>query len=313
MLLSGMSQQTSIEWVVEVARQNGGGGQTWNPLRGCSRISPGCKRCYAERIAGRYSKPHKSGKKGEFEGFAILNNGEAHWTGRVELLPDKLTEPLKRRKPTVYFISMSDLFHEKLSNEDIDQVFSVMALTPWHLYLILTKRAERMAEYLGNGQTLTRIEQAMDQPKWIKLPAGKSFRRWPETWPLPNVWLGVSVENQQYADERISHILRTPAAKRFVSYEPALGPVDFPSDVLGAERCGGGHVTRSSRIDWVIYGEESGPGARPAELDWFRSARDQCVAAGVPFFGKQTAINGRKRSMPELDGEVWNQVPIIAG
>lgn len=295
-----MSDGTSIEWT----HMPGYLPATWNPTRGCSRVSEGCRNCYAEIMAARFSKPGQWG-----EGFAEMRGGDHRWTGRVELVEDKLLMPLKWRLPRCIFVnSTSDLFHERLPDEAIDRVIAVMALCPQHRFLVLTKRPERMRQYMttevrgqwsgkayvvegGEGQLrpmtdvrfrmmsvlcdmLSRApSQAINRAsEWqdAHYPGGDGLVR---KWPLPNVWLGASVEDQPMADERIPHLLATPAAVRFVSYEPALGPVDFQ---LGGERAG--------RLDWVIAGGESGPGARPAHPDWFRSVRDQCAAAGVAFF-----------------------------
>jgi protein gp37 len=243
-----MSQKTSIEWT----------GATWNPVRGCSPVSAGCKNCYAERQGGRFCGPGKA-----FDGFVqIGKNGNAgpHWTGKVELVEKHLDDPLHWRKSQRVFVnSMSDLFHEALSDEAIDRVFDVMLNCPRHTFQILTKRPERMLEYSRDQVNL-----------------------WREPWPFPNVWLGVSVEDQKTADERIPLLLQTPAAVRFVSYEPALGPVDFEQFALktldGGENPG---------IDWIIVGGESGPGARPFDIQWARKTVAQCKAAGVACFVKQ--------------------------
>ncbi len=226
-----MADNTKIEWT----------DATWNPLRGCSRVSEGCRHCYAEGVAARFSGP---GLK--FEGIAHRVGGEARWTGKVILVEEKLGEPLRWRRPRRIFVnSMSDLFHEELPDMAIDQVFAVMGKASWHTFQVLTKRAARLRAYM-------------------------SQRR-----PLPNVWLGVSVEDQAAAEERVPALLAAPAALRFLSCEPLLGPLSLQK-YLGE----GG-------IDWVISGGESGPRARPPEPCWFRSLRDQCRAAGVPFFFKQ--------------------------
>ena len=224
---------------------------------------------------------------------------------------------------------MSDLFHEDLPDEAIDKVFAVMALSPQHTFQVLTKRAERMREYL------TRIDQE---------PAQETARRIAAAWPgnhpipreivfpLPNVWLGVSTEDQARADERIPDLLATPAAVRFLSCEPLLGPVDLLKwfDPTGA-CCGGepefrcdncpadaewrfsGQCTAESlnepRLDWVIVGSESGPRSRPCDINWVRAIKDQCVSAGTAFFWKQHAANGRKITTPELDGRRWMEMP----
>lgn len=281
--------KTSIEWT----------DRTWNPTRGCSRVSQGCVHCYAERIAARFSThSHQDGDEagGVFAGFATKVNGHASWTGKVELIESKLLEPLSWKKPARVFVnSMSDLFHEALPDEAIDRVFAVMALCPQHTFQILTKRPDRML-------------------KWFRLPGVQASAgiwkreiayadiRYGDPWPLPNVWLGVSCENQETADERIPLLLQTPAAKRFVSYEPALGPVNF-IHYLGC-RCPecGTHYAKSGwsdctdgscdgrprkLLDQVIIGGESGPGARPFQAEWARNTIEQCKAAGVAAFVKQ--------------------------
>ena len=291
-------QLTSISWA----------DCTWGPIRGCSRVSAGCARCYGARMASRFC-----GVGQPFEGFAKDGN----WTGKGALIPEKLNEPLRMRKPRRIFAnSMSDLFHENLSDHAIDRVFAVMALAHQHTFMVLTKRPARMRAYLDlstdnreeavGRQALN--ESAGANPGLIELP-------------LPNVQLGVSVEDQPTADERIPLLLQTPAAVRFVSFEPALGPTDFtpwlriawqcsgcrnffPDPCLKVcPKCGredywtGSHEfnppggQRGSGIDWVILGGETGPGARPMDPAWARSVRDQCKAAGVPFFFKPLARN----------------------
>jgi protein gp37 len=244
-------------------------------VRGCSRVSPGCQHCYAEGIAAGRGRANK-GKP--FHGFAVMKSDGPHWTGKVELIEDKLLEPLHWRKPRRVFVnSMSDLFHEELSRKVILSIWDVMRRCPKHTFQILTKRGEGMKE---------------------------AFETFLSDDPLPNVWLGVSVEDQQRADERIPLLLQTPAAVRFLSVEPLLGPVDLrrvrPRADLGLDALSGDRFIidgpgRSrfiwsddhSHVDWVIVGGESGPGARPCDLAWIRSIRDQCQAAGVPAFIKQ--------------------------
>ena len=241
-----MSGPSSIEWTEH----------TWNPVRGCSRVSPGCEHCYAERFESRGLTSQRSPTTGE--AFAIFRPGGPHWTGRVELIPEMLNVPLKRKKPTMYFVnSMSDLFHEKLTAKEIYRVFAVMEQASWHTFQILTKRAALMLEVMRE----------------IYGSANMGY-------VLPNVWLGVSVENQKYADERIPLLLQTPAAVRFISAEPLLGPIDF-------KRLKMGNDLRLVNLDWVIVGGESGPRARPCDIAWIRSIRDQCKAANVPCFVKQ--------------------------
>lgn len=257
---------TKIEWTKE----------TWNPIVGCSVVSPGCTNCYAMRQALRLSKnpatPH-------YAGTVEMSRGGPVWTGKVALASDKvLTAPLRRRKPTMYFVnSMGDLFHEDVPDDWIDQVFAVMALAPQHTFQVLTKRAGRMREYMDAEHKVA--AQMLEFCKKGQAPLPGTFR-----WPLPNVWLGVSAEDQARADERIPHLLATPAAIRFVSAEPLLGQVDLTRQLYEHAT---GLRTATPNLDWIIVGGESGKGARPMHPDWARSIRDQCAAAGVPFFFKQ--------------------------
>lgn len=261
---------SAIEWTEE----------TWNPICGCTIVSPGCTNCYAMRTAYRLERigvPH-------YAGLTQASKAGPVWTGKLALAPDSiLTAPLRRRKPTVYFVnSMSDLFHEDVPDEWIDRVFAVMALAPQHTFQVLTKRSARMRAYLTDRACQSRIGEAV----YSAAPVGRDIKdaslHWTphkgsgvfdfgSRWPLPNVWLGVSAEDQRRADERILDLLATPAAVRFVSAEPLLGRIEV--DLSG--------------IDWVIAGGESGPNARPMHPDWARSLRDQCAAAEVPFFFKQ--------------------------
>jgi len=313
---------TSIEWT----------DKTWNPVRGCSRVSEGCRHCYAEELAARFS-----GDGQAYEGLAHRVGGEPRWTGEVRFLPEKLDAPLRWRKPRRVFVnSMSDLFHEKVTDEQIDRVFAVMALAKRHTFQILTKRPGRMRRYLtdpvdarwgsstlpprrdcavwaaarrqlnGTGKD---IYAEIEMPVHGVGPAGIGIK----AWPLPNVELGVSVEDQATADERIPELLRCPAAMRWVSYEPALGPVDFSAwlpatwrcpacrrgtekpawvgigtaalcptcdERLDAEGCAGG-------LDGIVVGGESGPKARPFDVEWARDVVAQCRFAGAPVFVKQ--------------------------
>lgn len=283
---------------------------TWNPIAGCTRVSAGCRHCYAERMtATRLAHLDK------YEGLAVMRDGEPRWTGEIRFHPDVLDQPLRWRKPRRVFVcSMSDLFHEGVSDEQIAAVFGVMAAAPDHTFQVLTKRPERAVQWFKwvgryderlRGYPLT--VQALE-----KHLASFGIEAVAPTvdWPLPNVWLGTSVEDQATADERIPHLLRSPAAVRFVSYEPALGPVDFDGgDYDGPGWLRGWHceadhhpycdgdcsgdcpvpvqVKNPERVDWVICGGESGPHARPAHPQWFRDVRDQCAEAGVAFFMKQ--------------------------
>ena len=237
-----MSGASSIEWT----------DATWNPVRGCSRVSEGCRNCYAERQAARFSKPGLYAN-----GFAEQTVAGPRWTGDVELIPSALDWPLRKRKSLRIFVnSTSDLFHEKLSDEALAAVFGVMAACPQHTFQVLTKRPERMRAWfewvnarggLGpyirsdEGRATLRGIVANEATSRFEFYRGKKVRSGEDGWamvmnaaacnvgtaPLCNVWLGVSVENQATADERIPLLLQTPAAKRFVSYEPALGLVNF--------------------------------------------------------------------------------------
>jgi protein gp37 len=249
---------------------------TWNPIRGCSRVSEGCRNCYAQNVAYRFSKPGMP-----YHGLAQLTNGRPNWTGKVELVESVLDAPLRKRKPQRIFVnSMSDLFHEGLDDGDIFRVFDVMSRAKQHTFQVLTKRPGRMKNFM---------DQLADTAYGV----------------LPNVWLGVSVEDQAAADERIPLLLQTPAAVRFLSVEPILGPVDIAKFFPAPTICGADKMPKETLaalvkvahraaseagvplIDWCIVGGESGPGARPMHPEWARSLRDQCQAAGVPFFFKQ--------------------------
>lgn len=271
--------KTKIEWADFV----------WNPVTGCSKVSEGCRHCYAEALARRF--------RADFKPWIAAN--AAH---NVRLHPERLGQPFKLSKPRRIFVnSVSDLFHEEVPPVFIHSVFATMRTAKRHTFQILTKRAERMAAFLRSGDDV-----------------------------LPNVWIGVSAEDQPTFDERSRYLLQTPAAKRFVSLEPLLGPTDIDG-TLG--RC---------EVKWVIVGGESGPGARPMHPDWVRSIRDQCQAAEVPFFlkqwgewlwkdtpegfdGKLRALKeagakqifkdgyfhrvGKKAAGNELDGRTWEEYP----
>lgn len=313
-----MADKTGIEWT----------DATWNPIVGCSIISKGCTNCYAMQVAHRMERifdaalapgdlPHRY--------RALTNPSKAGpvWTGRVNIAPDHIiTQPLRWTRPRRIFVnSMSDLFHENVSTEWIDKIFAVMALTPQHTYQILTKRPERMRDYINSVvfNEPCRINEHIDD-----LAGDTKIDSWSP--PLKNVWLGVSVEDQQTANERIPHLLDTPAAIRFVSCEPLLEAVDLDCiEPVGQDGClsaltpmlwqqhyddcwkgmcnteeqslsdfldwydldfmPAGNMVNT--LDWVIVGGESGKDARPMHPDWARQIRDQCAAANVPFFFKQ--------------------------
>ena len=286
-----MSDKSPIEWTEA----------TWNPVRGCSRVSPGCVNCYAERTAARFREPlfKRNGREQPFYGFVQITNGHPQWTGRVELIESKLEEPLHwKRGRRIFVNSMSDLFHESLPDEAIDRVFAVMALCPQHTFQVLTKRAERMHRYCSWTDICSFREprDMVDRIGRILFAQGKRGLT-DLRWPLPNVWLGVSAEDQQRADERIPWLLNTPAAVRFVSYEPALGPVNFHWYLQ--RRWYQIDEPSTPPLDWLIIGGESGPGARPFDLAWARTAIQECRAAGVACFVKQ--IGRDIIGMPDID------------
>lgn len=285
--------ETKIEWTE----------QTWNPVRGCKMVSPGCANCCAMRMAGRLS-----GKGQPYHGLVQLGSkGKGfRWTGDFREVPELLDVPLRRRKPTTYFVnSMSDLFGERVSDEFIDQVLAVMLLSPRHVFQVLTKRAARMARYLSDPGLYKRVLRAADRFRNDRPELCQVGISDPSKFPARWIWWGVSVESREYADERIPHLLRTPAAVRFLSMEPLLGPVNL-TRALGYRQygCNGQHHGKGTPdcprelhhhhddrckfpIDWVIVGGESGPRARPCEAKWIRSIVAQCKDAGVPAFVKQ--------------------------
>jgi protein gp37 len=290
-----MGNSTKISWT----------DATWNPIRGCSRVSEGCRNCYAERIAARFSKPGQA-----YHGFAqvvaprdLLDRAGGRrdgWTRKVAIVGEHIADPLRWRKPRRIFVnSMSDLFHESLTNEQIAAVFGVMAAASQHTFQVLTKRARRMREWFEwvdgsaaiDGVSPSRFCFALAQARGV----GERPRRVVDSardasWPLPNVWLGVSVENQAAADERIPELLRTPAELRFLSCEPLLGSLTIHREHLAPFHETDAMLARTPRIDWAIAGCESGAGARPCDVEWLRSLRDQCAAAEVPFFLKQAKL-----------------------
>ncbi len=325
---------------------------TWNPIRGtkgtwsCVKISEGCKFCYAERLNLR-RWPH--------------GGGPEYKIGADELRLDEkiLIQPLRwLRHRRIFVCSMTDLFEERVENDWIDCIFAVMALTPQHTFQVLTKRAARMAAYCAEQRFDEINEASVSLDSRVVLPSQRHGMV-PGGWPLPNVWLGVSVENQARADERIPWLLKTPAAVRFLSVEPLLGPVDLkPHLARPCLMCGGsasvpvegggkpcprcfpvGQFQDPDQIGWVIVGGESGGPperalvkrcnsddphscrdalggtgeshyhAKPDALEWVRTLRDQCVAAGVPFLFKQWGGPTAKSGGRILDGRTWDEYP----
>lgn len=268
--------KTKIEWTDE----------NWNPTVGCSRASVGCSNCYAERMARRLQA------MGRPEYQSVINS-RGRWTGKVAPVPSRLEIPLHWKKPRRVFVdSMSDLFHEHLfesGNESfIDEVFAIMAATPHITYQVLTKRPGNMLKYMNNKRRDIYIEHALETIYGEKGWCAPEFE-----WPLPNVQLGASVENQDAANDRVPLLLKTLAAVRFLSCEPLLGPVDISLFLNAWHECS----YEIPPIDWVIVGGESGPYARAMHPDWVRSLRDQCKAANVPLFFKQWG----EWAPPEID------------
>ena len=290
---------------------------TWNPVAGCTKISAGCQNCYAENMAKRF---------GGEDGF------------KLTLHPEKLDIPLNRKKPTTYFVcSMSDLFHDDVPFEYIDHIWAIMALTPYHTYQVLTKRPQRMYDYFERHFTRHKIGAIAAKYTKHFHPDGHGCD--PDicngVFPLKNVWLGVTAENQKEANHRIPILLSTPAALRFVSIEPMLEQIDledirdpkkFPSllrkDVLRGKDI---HEddddvwTPIEKIDWVICGGESGQRARSLNPLWVKNLQEQCSQAKVPFFFKQwgefTCKDGemirvgKKEAGHLIDGKEYHEMP----
>jgi protein gp37 len=271
-----MADKTGIQWT----------DATWNPLVGCSLVSPACSNCYAMAQAHRIQRMTPST---HYVGTTKLVNDKPVWTGVVKQAPEHaLLAPLRWKKPRKIFVnSMSDLFHESVPDAWIDRIFAIMALCPQHTFQVLTKRAKRMREYMTKLDTPARIATDGLCEATIDFPTRECLV-FNATWPLPNVWLGVTAEDQARADERLDDLQDTPAAVKFVSIEPDLGSVDLEKWLFVGPEGGIDFAYSQSRmLDWIICGGESGPGARPMHPDWARSLRDQCAAAGVPFFFKQ--------------------------
>jgi len=307
--------------------------QTWNPIVGCSKISEGCRNCYAEQWACRLANMALNRQPGTRQYLRVCeidpHGKPSGWTGKTTLVPDALEKPLHWKAPRAIFVnSMGDLFHESTPDEWIDRVFAIMALCPQHLFIVLTKRAERMERYFSDRDTVCRI---LNEKMGAAIDNAISCSLLTFSLPLPNVWLGVTAENQSAAEERIPHLLQAPADVRFVSCEPLIGPVTFRWNVRMLEAATGmkyreilesrGSIDQHDalrELDWVICGGESGPGARPMNPEWSRSLRDQCQTAGVPFFFKQwgsargqKSEAGGQKGGDFLDGKQWHQLPTL--
>lgn len=247
-----MSSSSSIEWTEA----------TWNPTRGCSRVSPGCQNCYAERFAHRMSQEGQP-----YEGLTKTTAKGPRWRGVLRMIDEAVDIPLHWSKPKMIFVnSMSDLFHEKVPIEFLKRVFDVMRRADWHTFQVLTKRSERLKE----------LATALEWPR--------------------NVWMGVSVESNEYVD-RVDDLRAVPAAVRFLSLEPLLGPLP---------------TLKLDGISWVIVGGESGPGSRPVDVEWVRDLRDRCTRASVPFFFKQWGGVRKSQAGRVLDGRTWDEFPRLS-
>lgn len=279
--------KTSIEWT----------DHSWPIVNGCRRISPGCGRarghggCYAERLSAT-----RLAHMPKYQGLAVITPQGPRWTGEARLWEPHLRDPLKLRKPSRIFVAdMGDLFYEGVSDEDIDRVFAVMSLAPRHTFQVLTKRPKRMATYLASRARSVKFwEKAAREIGYtfqFETLEGRTLGLCP--FPLPNVWLGTSVEDLPRL-ERIDALRAIPWGVRFLSLEPLL-------EDLGTINLDG--------IDWMIVGGESGPGASEMLPAWVRSLRDQSVAARVPFFFKQWGGVHKKKSGRELDGRTWSEFP----
>jgi protein gp37 len=254
-----MASSSTIEWTET----------TWNPLVGCTKVSPGCKHCYAERMSARLRAmalhANRQGQDaGRKDNYRLAVSDSGRWTNTITLVEEALQDPLLWRSPRTIFVnSMSDLFHEEVPEAFIQKVFEVMRVASWHTFQVLTKRPERAHEMAAS------------------LP-----------WPS-NVWLGTSVENESVLS-RVDSLRRLPAHVLFLSLEPLLGPL--PSlDLEG--------------INWVIVGGESGAGARPMRPKWVREIKEKALSANVPFFFKQWGGRNKKAAGRTLDGRIWDQMP----
>lgn len=289
-----MGDKTGIQWT----------DTTWNPIRGCSRVSEGCRHCYAEVVAGRFC-----GDGMPYEGLIRQTAKAPRWNGQIKLVHEKYSDPLRWQKPRMVFVnSMSDLFHEAMPFEEVAALFGIMAGSPRHTFQVLTKRPKRAQAFFKwlerevfEGHTQYDVCRTYAARRVGSMLASRMPNDCP--WPAPNIWLGASIEDQATAVERITPLLSTPAALLWLSYEPALGPVDF-EDVLRwvafplSVFKGGGQRTETPwKIDWVVVGGESGPGARPFHVEWARQTIRQARPHGTPVFVKQLG------AAPYLDGE----------
>jgi protein gp37 len=268
---------TGIEWTEE----------TWNPVTGCSKVSPGCAHCYAETLSLRF-------------GRSVGPWTPANAAENVVLHPERLEQPLRRRKATMFFVnSMSDLFHELVPFEYLARVFDVMASEPGerHVFQILTKRPERARDF---------FEWLWTEEAWPHL--GDAIRAAGEAWPRPHIWLGVSIENARFT-WRADALRQIPAAVRFISAEPLIGSLQPKRAGERWPAVDGRRQLDLTAIDWLIAGGESGHRARPMQAQWARELRDACQGNGTAFFFKQWGGRTPKAGGRLLDGETWDEMP----
>lgn len=310
-----MADGSKIEWT----------DATWNVVIGCDKVSPGCDHCYAIRTAHRFQEHPNPTVAAAYAG----TEADGDWTGRVNLVESRLDLPLRWKRPRRIFVNaQSDLFHGRVTLDFLAKVWAVMSLTPQHTYQILTKRAGIMRSILAGtvspGPGIRMPFKSVVDAERLRMgyPVLPDSAREDGTyaWPLPNVWLGVSVEDQARLTLRVPALLDTPAAVRWLSCEPLLGPVDVINGLGDSWLTG---------IDWIVAGGESGPGSRPMHPDWVRSLRDQCDVAGVPFLFKQWGSHrpsdvgtivrdgvrypmvpsGKRAAGRALDGRTWDEYP----
>lgn len=297
---------TAIEWT----QAPGFKGETWNPVTGCDRVSPGCAHCYALDLAARLKG---MGQK------RYQRDGDPKTSGPgfgLTLHPDKLEQPLRWTKPRMVFVnSMSDLFHEEIPRSYIDDVFAVMAMAPRHIFQVLTKRPERMRDYFEDGKPWERIANRCYKINRYGSRGRQVANR--QAWPLPNVWLGVTIENRRF-NHRSELLEKVPAAVRFISAEPLLGPlvydgsddsIDHPwQDVMWSDNYEGPSLDLHG-IDWIITGGESGPEHRRFDSQWALDLLHEARETGTAFFHKQNGGRTPKAGGRELNGRTYSEWP----
>lgn len=292
-------EKISIRWTQE----------RWDPLAGCTRKSAACRHCYAEEWTAQNSQPGNWG-----HGFAENSADGPVWTQKVGLIEERLSIPFQWETPRIIFVnSLSDVFHESVDYATIDRIFAVMAMASQHIFQILTKRPKIMQNYMSDAAAKMRIENAMKQ-----LALDSSGRLTPieiSAWPLPNVWLGVTAENQKEADRRVPLLLETPSAIRFIAAEPLLEQIDLkPGIWLKLDAAEEGGV--APKIDWIIAGGEVGTAAKRCDPSWARSMRDQCAKTGTAFFWSQWGAHAPSDSEAHgdsnhrIDGALFDAFPV---